>query len=180
MEFRLFYRGQLKANGGTRHKQEIRRFFHRQMRDLWNQPPLIDSGKRFLDQSNELSILEHVGKFRFAPLVSSHIGFMAELDILLLRPGEPGRIVNHGGDIDNRLKTLWDAFRVPQEQEIKNDAPAADEDPFYCLFEDDALVTSVRVSTDRLLDPVDEKEVLLVIHMIVKAAKPMIATLGLV
>ena len=33
--------------------------------------------------------------------------------------------------------------------------PSPGEDPFYCLLEDDRLITSVTVTTDRLLVPQD-------------------------
>jgi hypothetical protein len=47
------------------------------------------------------------------------------LKITLLRPEEPGAIILQSGDIDNRLKTLFDALSVPAQpnQLPKNDAP---------------------------------------------------------
>jgi hypothetical protein len=35
------------------------------------------------------------------------------IDILFLHRDAPGRIVRSGGDIDNRIKVLFDALRVP-------------------------------------------------------------------
>jgi hypothetical protein len=47
----------------------------------------------------------------------------------------------------------------------------ADEDPFYCLLEDDSLITSIAITTDRLLIPQEAGEKLsnvdLVIHVTV-------------
>lgn len=40
MEFTLFYRGELKSNGNSRYKQEIRRVIHSQMKNLWQLEPL--------------------------------------------------------------------------------------------------------------------------------------------
>jgi hypothetical protein len=38
------------------------------------------------------------------------------------------------------------------EAEIPNgDLPQEDEDPFYCLLQDDSLITKISVDTDRLL-----------------------------
>ena len=78
---------------------------------------------------------------------------IAELDVLLLSQEEPGKILTHGGDIDNRLKTLFDALPMPKDaSEIPpGDKPGANEAPFYCLLEDDALVKRVAIDTDRLL-----------------------------
>ncbi len=57
-----------------------------------------------------------------------------------------------GGDIDNRLKTLFDAMRIPvaTEDYIRR-IPADDEKPMYCLLEDDKLITKITVETDQLL-----------------------------
>jgi hypothetical protein len=99
------------------------------------------------------------------------------LDILFLRRANPGDIVGHGGDVDNRIKTLFDALRVPSNGgEIPGDArPEPSEDPFFCLLEDDALITDIRVTTDRLLRPLSvsesETDVFLVIHVNVKASR---------
>jgi hypothetical protein len=34
--------------------------------------------------------------------------------------------------------------------------PAEDEDPFFCLLEDDSLITKVSIETDMLLEPVSQ------------------------
>ena len=72
-----------------------------------------------------------------------------------MRDDPPGSILR-GGDIDNRLKTLFDALKMPREQKKVGDfsEPEAGEDPFFCLLEDDALITRATVETDTLLAPV--------------------------
>jgi hypothetical protein len=45
---------------------------------------------------------------------------------------------------------------MPQTQdEIKNNTPGEGENPFFCLLEDDNLITKVSVTTDRLLEPLE-------------------------
>jgi hypothetical protein len=62
------------------------------------------------------------------------------------------------GDIDNRLKTLLDELRIPEAGEnYSARQPAADEDPFFCLLEDDKLITRIAVETDDLLQPLKGK-----------------------
>jgi hypothetical protein len=102
-------------------------------------------------------VLRRKHGFRFAALVAESISLLAELDFLLLWPSAPGQIFTRGGDIDNRLKTLLDALKVPGEPTalLPGAFPHADETPFYCLLEDDSLVTKVAVETDRLLVPVN-------------------------
>jgi hypothetical protein len=146
---------------------------------LWNQFPLSEAHDRIdpktIDKPQSVNLLRHIGFFRFAPLVSSVYGWntVAELDILVLRPSEPGDLFNHGGDIDNRLKTLFDALRIPSEPEIPEiDVGESDENPFFVLLEDDALVTGFSVATDRLLTTSESKNyVEIVVHVTVKKTR---------
>ena len=74
-----------------------------------------------------------------------------------------------GGDLDNRLKTLLDALRAPKVlAEVPEHAqPSADESPFLCLLEDDALIDGLSVTTDRLLRPEENpSNFVLVIHVV--------------
>jgi hypothetical protein len=76
----------------------------------------------------------------------------------MLRPGRPGKVMH---DVDNRLKTLFDALRMPSgPSELGAGTskgqvgPTPDQDPFYVLLEDDKFITHLAVTTDMLLDPV--------------------------
>lgn len=98
------------------------------------------------------------GGFRFVPLVTQELTLACSIEILFLRPDSPGGAVINSGDLDNRLKTLFDALRVPSPGEMNPKlTPQDDEDPFYCLLEDDRLITKVSVETDLLLQPVGNK-----------------------
>jgi hypothetical protein len=186
MEFTLTYRGALKANGSVADKHAIRRKIHEQMKLLWEQRPLCQpSFGRWLEEytsSAEVSVISRVGQFRFAPLVSSKIFLIAELNIAFLRPEAPGSLITQGGDIDNRLKTLLDALRMPK---VPNELPAAaapgpDENPYFCLLDDDNLITSLSVRTDQLLEPVaSPAEVLLLIHVRTKVTEGTLENLSL-
>ena len=180
MEFTLLYQGPLKANGSIEDKQNIRRKFHEQLAELWKQEPLSSRAQDSpilpnnvvqvgVLSTNLTSLIQRVNDFQFIPLVSSKLNLIAELDISFLRPEPPGCIVTQGGDIDNRLKTLFDAFRIPKvSREIPNgDIPGPNENPFYCLLEDDNLITKVAVKTDRLLKPSNDSsfvELLIVVR----------------
>ncbi len=131
MEFTLYYRGPLKAATSSKRrrdeKHELRKRFHEQLKELWNQVPLSrhreflnpshnmvtnlrkDEERIYLSTDN-LTLLHDVGAFQFAPTVSSRLDMVADLTITLLRPEPPGQIVTQSGDIDNRLKTLLDAL----------------------------------------------------------------------
>lgn len=186
MEFTLFYRGQLGSNSKPKFKHELRREFHKQLKVLWSQPSFHDL-REHLEESKPMEkelepdaishaevvgphscIVKKAGAFRFAPLVCSQFNLTASLDITLLRPGPPGSLVKDGGDIDNRLKTLLDALKAPltSGELYEGATPEADESPFFCLLEDDSLITGLSVRTDRLLvDDVNKREVLLIIRV---------------
>jgi len=149
VRFTLVYDGKLKANGKPKHKQQIRRVLHEQLAELWKEAP---DGLRVPGDN----LCRRLGAWRFFPLASSLRDETVEISIIMLRPGlGAGCLIGHGGDIDNRLKTLFDSFRVPQDpaELPARDTPAAGENPLFCLLEDDRLITSLSVVTDRLLDP---------------------------
>jgi hypothetical protein len=107
---------------------------------------------------------------RFVPLISSSGGFTCALDILFLRRDDPGNLIDNRGDIDNRIKVLFDGLRMPRDvKELGGYVIDPEEDPFFCLLEDDRLITKVSVTTDRLVIPQSPEEgisdVLLVIHV---------------
>ncbi len=205
VEFRLIYEGPLppekwsyeKKYARATDKHRLRKHFHVQLRELWNQHPDLrrqaqqlyvvhKSGP--LDRRIEARMnpspeaktwVEHIADShiscngnRFVPLVSDAGGFTCALDILFLRRDQPGNLLGNAGDIDSRLKVLFDGLKMPKQvSELGGYTIDADEDPFYCLLEDDKLVTSVSVTTDRLISLPKEQsnstDVMLVIHVTV-------------
>ena len=154
MKFTLTYTGELKANGSVEHKHMLRSQFHSQLSVLWQQEPLVENHHWFRGgKPTKIDLNRRVGAFQFVPLVSPAIHLVCELKISMLRPEPPGSIVTQGGDIDNRLKTLLDALRVPKNlKEVPSSAePGPSHNPFFCLLEDDALITGLSVDTERLL-----------------------------
>lgn len=149
-------------------KHEIRRAFHLQLRRLWN----VKAGLRNLaeDRGNPgngepepvdmprfergiAAIGRHWNRFAFdfVPLVIEEFVPQCSLDILLLRP-EGKEYVLEQGDIDGQLKTLFDALRLPQNlEEAGGTSPADDEKPFFCLLQDDKMISQVKITADQLL-----------------------------
>jgi hypothetical protein len=84
----------------------------------------------------------NVGKF--IPLVRNSLYLVAAIDILFLRHEEPIALMKQGGDLDGRIKTLFDALRMPDpKHEYVGDRPTAD--PLYVVLEDDALIFDLSV-----------------------------------
>ena len=100
---------------------------------------ILQSGKNFRD----------IG---FFPLLTRKMNAACILTIQLMRNDTPGAIV-HGGDIDNRLKTLFDALRLPENDNevLAPKSPGlVDQDGVKlccCLLEDDSLITDLTVRT---------------------------------
>jgi hypothetical protein len=169
MGFRLIYEGELlSAQSGDKkklkkNKHDIRKQLHVQLKQLWAMHPMLrtvaSSPVPFAEDevvaSGETGMARLAknfsrGGYEFIPLISTKFRLICSLDILFLRREAPGALVQ-GGDIDNRLKTLFDSFSLPQGAENIPEPPTDDEKPFHCLVEDDRLITEVRVTTDRLL-----------------------------
>jgi hypothetical protein len=174
MEFHLIYAGNLiKSGKRTRawEKHSIRRHFHDQLKRLWEIHPALQyygnktverdqngneiKPRPFLDVMAENYSRANVGMI---PIITAANGLVCSLDILLLRGSRPGTIMQGGGDIDNQIKVLVDSLRMPADG---NEMPIGSEDeptpnPLYCLMQDDNLITSLKVKTDRLLFTLDQ------------------------
>jgi hypothetical protein len=100
-----------------------------------------------------------VGNFSFVPLITETLQHVAVLNITLLGPSEPGAVITLGGGLDNRLKTLFDALPAPSNQQElpRGGSREADENPFYCLLEDDKLITGLSIGRNSRGDAVTGK-----------------------
>jgi hypothetical protein len=102
------------------------------------------------DEVDLCAPIERGGK-KYIPLVRSSLHLNCEIHITFLRQEDPGSLVLQGGDLDNRVKALLDALRMP-EMPVATDFPQANETT-YCLLESDTLVSDFSVNTGRLLVP---------------------------
>lgn len=197
MKFTLTFEGDLRSNRGPADKWAIRKQFDPQLRELWRITPALQNvmrsrtvpatgffvlelhhsleDKRAVRPTDEKQKIDlcasiDVGGRQFFPLVRDSHALVCFLKILFLRKEEPGHIYQ-GGDIDNRLKTLFDALAVPNADQVIQDKEI--EDPIHCLLEDDRLITGFTVDTQRLLSKpgVTEHYVQLVIEVDVRVAQ---------
>jgi hypothetical protein len=173
----LLYEGSLKSNRGAAEKQFIRRQLHPQLKELVARPPM-QPFRRLVEAKHKRATLHELGPFTFVPIVAESLRHTAELHVTLLVPEEPGRAITQGGDLDNRMKTLLDGLRMPKvaSELPKGDTPSDNEAPFYCLLEDDCLVSSLSVLSDRLLRPVEDRSHVVAIIRVVP--RPTYSTIG--
>lgn len=172
MEFRLLYTGELPPDGDAATKQRIRSYLHPQLKKLWSlHPSLLEYAKmqglvanssslKQTGNKDELTLLgmKHLAAnheeygFNFLPLVEKDYCLACSLDILFLRKGGQGHIVTNG-DLDARIKTLFDALQKPQQKnECGGALPTEEENPFFTLLQNDKLVSELKITTDQLLD----------------------------
>lgn len=119
--------------------------------------------------------------YNFLPLVGPLFGqeTACALDILFLRRDDPGSLIKSGGDVDNRIKVLFDALKMPKIGEFEPPCPpSADEDPFFCLLQDDSLITEIKVTTDRLLEPLGDQEHINDVHLVIHVRTILISSSG--
>jgi hypothetical protein len=170
----LTYEGALFAHQGedrvrqrNAHLHSIRRDFHGQLKVLWHSHPILNAlrtaSEEYCNRPHGPRLREKFqeGSFNFLPIVTSGNGLICMLDILLLRHGPPGEVPT---DIDNRIKTLFDALQKADglgQLETKSGElkPAKGEDPFYVLLQNDKLITHVSVTSDMLLEPIRKSHV---------------------
>ena len=175
-------------------KHELRLAFHEQLSILWIANPILKDFSKVespnLERAispdyaatlnegilgqipdkfpySDLLVKEHE-KFgvKWHPLVTPENKLVCELNILMLRPNDHKSVVQ-GGDIDGRIKTIFDSLSVPTNGDVLSKFPAAPS-VFYTLLSDDSLIAKVSVDTDELLlrDPsCDKHHVQLIIEV---------------
>lgn len=185
VKFRLTYSGPLRpsqknAIGGqplpvAPHKMDIRRNFHRQLREFWKWHKLLGEHRsvpvhwnvdpmsipqEMFNANGTVPFLEIVRRkypghgYEWVPLACKEFGVTVGLDILFLRRDGVGSALEVG-DLDNRVKTLIDCLKRPKspnEIAFTDRTPSADETPFFCLMEDDSLVSRLTVESDQLFE----------------------------
>ena len=182
MRFRLTYAGKLlgasRSNTRASLKHQIRKHFHPHLKRFWQNSRMLNlrmssrtgegagglssslfSGSTAIPYRDYLTAKHVLGPFSFVPLVTDELSLSCSLNVLFLRPNQPGDLIR-GGDIDNRLKTLFDSLRKPQNlSELAGQTPNENEMPFFCLLEDDRLISKISVETDSLLEPIADDKI---------------------
>jgi hypothetical protein len=176
VKFTLHYQGDLHADAGSKEKHRLRETFNPQLAEFCTTEPLLAkiirsspnpfhafhvAGGRIESPPDHhamhvMAWVNGLDNYWFVPLVTRHNGLGCRVDIKFMRPGKPGSVISSGGDLDSRIKTLFDGLRMPH---AATEAAGAESrvgrasEFFYCLLEDDSLITDMSIKTETLLLP---------------------------
>jgi hypothetical protein len=86
----------------------------------------------------------------FIPLVRESLYLACDLGITFLRHDHDLKVLKKGGDLDNRIKTLFDGLKMPCDSSQQGGIEATS-NPLYVLLQDDARIHSFSLRTGTLL-----------------------------
>ncbi len=157
MRFPLSYEGPLPSSGNVGDRKPTR------LPDIWNirntiSPQIekvFETHPAFFGESSQSMALRHackqpirVSEKEFYVIAQLDFKLKCELKITMLVNHSIATVVDNAGDLDNRLKTLLDALRMPQfPHEIKGYMPNID--PYCCLLQNDVLISALHIETFR-------------------------------
>ncbi|CDX18342.1 conserved hypothetical protein [Mesorhizobium sp. ORS 3324] len=174
MQFHLIFDGNLPPRGKSATLErihDVRMAIHPQIEGLWSLQPLKNNDWLRQRSANRLGVIEIRNGFEFAPLISKYVGLLAEIHVTILRNRHSNDRQGIHGDIDNRVKTLFDALRMRTLGEINilSKKGIVFQDRTFCLLQDDDLVTKLTVETDRWLGA-PPHQTLAIIRVAIKAS----------
>jgi hypothetical protein len=136
---------------------------------LWNIYCAANFSRFQLDEETVVAATRWIKDITFFPLLTREMKSSCSLAIKFMRNEQAGQIV-HGGDMDNRLKTLFDALRMPENDnkvlpDLMSESALKNEKGCVCLLEDDSLITDLSVATISIMTPLQRNHVRLVIDV---------------
>jgi hypothetical protein len=161
MKFQLTFDGDLPSLGNSPPPRRpakvaaiwtVRNAVSEQLESLWEHHHLLRGDGGSQPRAAAMKLREPIKRcgHDFVAIVRPALKLKCELAVNMLVNHSPGSLVTGVGDLDNRVKTLLDALRVPKDaQEFKNVTLAAGLYP--CLLEDDAMITALHITTYRYL-----------------------------
>ena len=116
MRFKLLYFGEIFINPKKRsqHISDIRMQFHPQLKKLLEHQPWDNMTQYMMPGATKSPITtRHIGGIDWNPIITPNLKLLAEIDIQMMHPEIVG--LPHS-DIDNRVKTILDGLRCPQNE----------------------------------------------------------------
>jgi hypothetical protein len=214
MRLTLRYKDELAAssrsNSRVPEKHHIRQQLHAQLAVFWSQHAVLKtfdvkdlqvatrSGGKFEVERPIVGLRNFWWRYplcgiNFVPIVTEVQEAHCHIDIRIYRRVDAGGFLFEGGDLDNRLKTFFDALRVPHtKDQLPTDLGCPDTDdtakdwpPLFCLLDDDRGITKLSIESLKMLTPTPatcghpENYVELEIDVKIVPVTPMTGTLSL-
>ena len=176
MKLTLRFRGELPCNGSAEEKHAIRLQLHSQLQAYWQKDSRLRDISKDLKslqvptlKSSRFEVIRPIQGQKnffwryplcghnFVPLGTSVRESHCHLSLRFYRRTEDEGILFHGGDIDNRLKTFFDALQVPQASEqmpTSTRNPQGDQKEWpamFCLVDNDRSITKLTIESFILL-----------------------------
>jgi len=148
-------------------KNDIRWHFSKQLTTLL----VYGDFSRLPQEAGKSPVLGETKKFKgvnFMPVVPKSALLMCNLSIRIERRERPGLLI-HDGDIDNRLKTIFDALKMPQNDNEVVSPDGVLPNKCVCLLEDDSMIAALNLVTVASLESLPRNHVRLTIDVEVKA-----------
>jgi len=152
MKFKLIYYGELLINPKrrTNHLHEIRSVLSPQLKRLTEISPYCEIREKLMSRGQGI---REVGGVKFFPIITPELDLLAEIDVQIMHPEI---LDTPHADIDNRMKTLLDALKRPQNANEVAEATVKavqgkKENTIFTLLDDDHLVTKLTINTSHLL-----------------------------
>ena len=158
MKFELFVVGEIKSGNAGRGRSEnifeIRKQLEPQLRRVWESQPLLEFDKQKGIRGSISGLMTNmvcrwVSNTRFIPVICEGLHLAARIEFTFYEPTGSLSVASEVSDIDNRLKTLFDALRYPRDVNEIGDRDYGNE--FHCLLDDDIRIWEITVKRTRLL-----------------------------
>jgi hypothetical protein len=109
----------------------------------------------------------------FFPIITRAQQLVCSLSVVIHRREKIGNILAYHGDLDNRMKTLFDALRMPQtDGEVLSDdskhSKHAGRVNCACLLEDDSIISELHIKTMHSLEALAPNDVILTMDVEIK------------
>ena len=161
MKVTLFYEGEMPSNGSPEDKMMIRRKLHPQLKRFWE--TYLRVPHRRLSRDEMLPFSSSFRKLNFVSLGCEKYEHFINLDLFFLKSIPPGG-AGARRDLDNQLKTLFDALSAPQNQEMIPKAERGHKGTIYTLVQDDRLIKNFNVKLEELYFPRYSRKLKLIIE----------------
>ena len=152
MKFKLIYYGELLINPKrrTHHLHDIRSVLSPQLKRLTEISPYTEIRDKLTARGTGV---REVGGVKFFPIITPELDLLAEIDVQIMHPEI---LDTPHADIDNRMKTLLDALKRPQNanevaEATQKEVHGKKDNTIYTLLDDDHLVTRLTINTSHLL-----------------------------